>query len=1147
MSIGRPLGDTSAVAEMMSVFELSPLERWIGEFPCYLVRLVTLPGFLFLTEKHVCFYAALPGKDAQKTGYLSKKKHRTSPRLTRFYFELRNHVLSWYESAESKYRPLGTIHLEQIIQVEESSTKPLGIILATDSRRFELHADSDVSQKEWQVLEELQRAVFMAKNTGSTVRIVIPLAKITQIEQVQAFEFVDYLNIKFADLDEMGDQSDEYFFAFFPNISIVVSTLRNLWQAEKGIQRFEINAPKEEDLGDLESVNPGNGSTPSSVLALLVSAFTSPMTLLRSQYSDFSAADFSLFSGSPPKSLAVESATPFASDTAQTRSITHEVHNTLSKLPRAVSEAIHSGRKHDPQSIASPPNFSQPEAPLAESLPDTIPKASTLSPRQSTKKSGRFRSSSINSIRNFALRPFGFSDEKDPEEEKKLAHHRHRVSDPSPGILIPDPNSAPEDMTEQVVAHLYKNKSGSSAWTSLAFLSNFQKRNSPCNNFGINGSDLIIQIKKEDQDEQAKMNKQLVTHFAMLGTAESVVGVFNTALWKILPYYGKIYLTENYVCFHSRILAGRQKLIVPSQDIVNIRRLKSRGYYIFFGLGITFKNIQEEVYFEFSSQVLRDRCYAVLYLQWMLKSSDKQNLQKPISIHTYPLTLADILSKSQEHVLLPEKYNGPPLLSSLKTEKVETHYKSPKPMHITCLTIGSRGDVQPYIALCKQLMLDGHKCCIASHEEYKGWVEGHGIEFRSIGGDPGELMKLCIDNNFLSVAFIREGLSFFYGWFEILLETAWEACQGTDLLIESPSVMVGIHFAEKLGIPYFRSMPFPWSQTTRFPHPFAVQTTAVGRIYNDMTYSVIEMALWAGTQRYINRFRRTKLKLQSTTLDRLALWRVPHIYSFSSTIVSPPRDWPDYVHVTGYWFLDNPYQSWKPDEALVAFLKKEDQRPIVYIGFGSIIVPDPEALSKTLIEAVIEADVRAIISKGWSARSKGETLNEASGEVDKSNDILNEYPGTIFNVSSVPHDWLFPQIQGVVHHGGAGTTAAGLRAGLPTVIKPFFGDQRFWGQRVEELGIGVCISKLTINKLSDALVSITSSSSMIARAKSIGETIRAENGVKTAVECIYREIGLAKRNSQLDPEPEYTKLTSLLPTKWALWGTSTDENEVKEE
>ncbi|KAI9018100.1 hypothetical protein CLU79DRAFT_761714 [Phycomyces nitens] len=1086
MSIGRPLGNTSAVAEMMSAFELSPLERWMGEFPCYLVRLVTLPGFIFLTDKHVCFYATLPGKDAQKTGYMSKKKHRTSPRLTRFYFELRNHVLSWYESAETKYTPLGIIHLEQVTQVEDSPTKPLAITLATDSRRYELHADSDVSQKEW--LEELQRAVFMAKNTGSTVRIVIPLAKITQIEQVQAFEFVDYLNIKFADLDDMGDQSDEYFFAFFPNISIVVNTLRNLWQTEKGIQRLEVNEPKEEDLGDLENVNPGNGSTPSSVLALLMGAFTSPMALLRSQYSDFSTAEFSIFSSSPPKTLAVESASSCAADAAPPRSITHEVHNTLSKIPRAVSEAIHSGRKQDPQSIICPANISQPPPPLAESLPETIPKASILSPRLPSKKAGRFRSSSINSIRNFALRPFGLADEKEPEEEKR-AVRSHRASDPSPGPT-PDPGSTPEDMTEQVVAHLYKNKSGSSAWISLAFLSAFQKRNRPSGNYG-NGSDLIIQIRKEDQDEQAKMNKQLVAHFPMLGTTEPVVAVFSTALWKILPYYGKIQLTENYVCFHSRILAGRQKLIVPSQDIVNIRRLKSRGYYIFFGLGITFKNIQEEVCFEFSARDLRDRCYAVLYLQWLLRTSDKTDPQKPISIHTYPLTLADILSKSQEHVLLPEKYNGPPLLSSLKTDKVETHYKSPKPMHVTCLTIGSRGDVQPYIALCKQLMLDGHKCRIASHAEYRDWVEDHGIEFRSVGGDPGELMKLCIDNNFLSVAFIREGLSFFYGWFETLLETAWDACQGTDLLIESPSVMVGIHFAEKLGIPYFRSMPFPWSQTTRFPHPFAIQTSTPGRIYNDMTYSVIEMALWAGTHRYINRFRRTKLQLQSTTLDRLALWRVPHIYSFSATIVSPPRDWPDYVHVTGYWFLDNPYQSWKPDEALVAFLKREDPRPIVYIGFGSIIVPDPESLSKTLIDAVLEADVRAIISKGWSARSKGEELNEASAKVDIPDEILNQYPDTIFNVSSVPHDWLFPQIQGVVHHGGAGTTAAGFRAGLPTVIKPFFGDQRFWGQRVEELGIGVCISKLTVGKLSDALVTITSSSSIIARAKSIGETIRA--------------------------------------------------------
>ncbi|KAI7862474.1 hypothetical protein BDF14DRAFT_1685207, partial [Spinellus fusiger] len=119
------------------------------------------------------------------------------------------------------------------------------------------------------------------------------------------------------------------------------------------------------------------------------------------------------------------------------------------------------------------------------------------------------------------------------------------------------------------------------------------------------------------------------------------------------------------------------------------------------------------------------------------------------------------------------------------------------------LTIGSRGGVQLYIASCKQLMRDGHSCCIVSHEEYKDWVEEHNIEFKSLGGDPGGLMKLCVDNSFLSVGCIRKGFSIFYEWFEVLLETVWTVCQGTELLIEILSVMVEIHIAEKLGMLYY--------------------------------------------------------------------------------------------------------------------------------------------------------------------------------------------------------------------------------------------------------------------------------------------------------------------------------------------------------
>jgi sterol 3beta-glucosyltransferase len=191
-----------------------------------------------------------------------------------------------------------------------------------------------------------------------------------------------------------------------------------------------------------------------------------------------------------------------------------------------------------------------------------------------------------------------------------------------------------------------------------------------------------------------------------------------------------------------------------------------------------------------------------------------------------------------------------------------------------------------------------------------------------------------------------------------------------------------------------------------------------------MTYVLIDMAMWLGTSRPINRFRREKLGLAPTSLERLELSRVPCLYSFSAQVQPIPKDWPDYIHCTGYWFLDEHKVNdrWQPPSELCSFLqldendKKKDERPVVYIGFGSIIVSDPDAMSRVIVEAVMEAGVRAIVCKGWSSRNQ---------EQEHSAEVLQQYPDSILSLDSVPHDWLFPLIQGVVHHGGAGTCAAG--------------------------------------------------------------------------------------------------------------------------
>ena len=187
------------------------------------------------------------------------------------------------------------------------------------------------------------------------------------------------------------------------------------------------------------------------------------------------------------------------------------------------------------------------------------------------------------------------------------------------------------------------------------------------------------------------------------------------------------------------------------------------------------------------------------------------------------------------------------------------------------------------------------------------------------------------------------------------------------------------------------------------------------------------------------------------------------------------------MRVTGYWFLDEAY-DWTPPTKLVDFIKnaRADGKKLVYIGFGSIVVSDPAALTKTVVDSVLKADVRCILSKGWSDRLGDPAAVKAEVPL----------PAELHQIKSAPHDWLFTQIDAAVHHGGAGTTGASLRAGVPTIIKPFFGDQFFFGSRVEDLGVGICLKKVNVSVFSRALWEAVHSERMIIKARVLGEQIR---------------------------------------------------------
>ncbi|KDQ13964.1 glycosyltransferase family 1 protein [Botryobasidium botryosum FD-172 SS1] len=415
------------------------------------------------------------------------------------------------------------------------------------------------------------------------------------------------------------------------------------------------------------------------------------------------------------------------------------------------------------------------------------------------------------------------------------------------------------------------------------------------------------------------------------------------------------------------------------------------------------------------------------------------------------------------------------------------------PRHFCCLTIGSRGDVQPYIALALGLQKQGHKVTIITHEEYKDWVEGWGVGHRTAGGDPAALMKLSVENSMFSPQFFKESLGNFRDWLDELLLDAWKQCHDADVLIESPSAMAGVHIAEALKIPYIRCFTMPWTRTTAYPHAFMCPAVEMTGSFNYSTV-LFDNVFWTATSSQINRWRKKTLQLKATDMSHLAQTKIPFIYNFSSAVVPKPLDWKDTTIISGYWFLDNADQEWTPPESLLEFmsLARKEGKPLVYIGFGSIVVPNPRAMTKNIIKAVLKSDVRAIVSKGWSARMAKDT-----GEPEI------EMPPECYSVDKIPHDWLFPQIDAALHHGGAGTTGASLRAGIPTLIKPWFGDQHFWSMRVQKLGAGLRVASLSASDLADALKKATSDRLMKEKAAAVGEKIRSEDGVTRAIESIF--------------------------------------------
>jgi UDP:flavonoid glycosyltransferase YjiC (YdhE family) len=418
-------------------------------------------------------------------------------------------------------------------------------------------------------------------------------------------------------------------------------------------------------------------------------------------------------------------------------------------------------------------------------------------------------------------------------------------------------------------------------------------------------------------------------------------------------------------------------------------------------------------------------------------------------------------------------------------------------MKITVFAAGSRGDIQPCVALSRSLQQAGYRICLAAPEDFAGFIQEHGVDFYPLRGDVQQIMASDTGRKFMETGganplkSIKAVRTMIAPVIMSMAEDAYAACQDADALISLGVFSAfGQAIAEALHMPIIHVEPTPLLPTNDFPAPSWPIQRDWGRFHNRLSGKAMLAVIWMWYRPFVNDFRR-QLGLPASTFARFyrTLKSSPMLSAYSTHIIPHPVDWPGNIHGTGYFFLE-PQADWQPPPALKAFLEESD--PPVYIGFGSMAGRNPEQFATLVLEALEKSGQRGLLLTGWGGL-RPELV-----------------PDNVFVLDAAPHSWLFPRMATVVHHGGAGTTAEGLRAGVPTIIVPFVLDQSFWGARIKDFGLGpdpIPQKNLTADRLANAITTAVTDTGMMQRAKSCGEAIRGENGLDNAVKIVQRYFG----------------------------------------
>jgi UDP:flavonoid glycosyltransferase YjiC (YdhE family) len=427
-------------------------------------------------------------------------------------------------------------------------------------------------------------------------------------------------------------------------------------------------------------------------------------------------------------------------------------------------------------------------------------------------------------------------------------------------------------------------------------------------------------------------------------------------------------------------------------------------------------------------------------------------------------------------------------------------------MRIRLITIGSHGDVRPYVALGAGLQNAGHDVRIISNAVYGRLAREHGLDFAPVTSDPREQA----DSPELR-ALHNDGRNLFR-WYRAFKEVdaplmrqrlrdCWEACADADVIVISIiPYLYGYAVARKLDVPLVRGFYFPVSPTRFYPPDFV--PTSLGRFesLNLASYHAQRQVLWQIARPWFSKACREVLGLRSLPrlepFGELDRQRQLLLYGYSRAVAPPPSDWGDWIKVTGYWFLDRP-NNWAPPPALTAFLDSGDTP--VCISFGSMS-------SRRLLE------IAGVVSRALALTGKRAVMLTEWGGLSPP-----DLPPEVFVTERIPHDWLFPRVSAAVHHGGAGTTSRSLLAGIPSIVVPHFFDQFFWARRVYDLGAGprpILSKRLTADALASALKLVTTDQTMQGNAAALGQIIRGEDGVARAVAAFERYFNLNSKPKQ---------------------------------